>query len=150
MFCSSCGVALSQQLKYCNRCGALQTNSQDPDKKSSEKRLDEYLDGLFWVSVLGLGAILGGVVLLKKLNVADGITTAYLILSSAVFLINVGVNLRVVLRMTGGSKKSVTTGMLNQAPVAEISSESSQPVEPVSSVTENTTRELESISRGTL
>jgi hypothetical protein len=32
----------------------------------AEKRFDEYLEGLFWTTVFGLGVILGGAIVLTK------------------------------------------------------------------------------------
>ena len=78
MFCSSCGAALLQHLKYCNRCGANLTTANEGVVKKAEKRLDEYLDGLFWLTVFGLGLILGGVALMQNLQVASGLMIAYM------------------------------------------------------------------------
>ncbi len=148
MFCSSCGVALSKQLKYCNRCGAQVAGNKGAGEKSPEKRLDDYLDGLFWISVLGLAVILGGIIAMKKLNLADWLVVVFLILSSTVFLINIGLSLREILRMTRTTKSPTTTNQLDARPVGELSSTGVQATETVSSVTEHTTRELESIPRG--
>jgi len=147
MFCSFCGVALSQQLKYCNRCGAQLTTSKSEDK-SPQKRLDDYLDGLFWMSVLGLGVIVGGIIAMKKLNLADWLVVVFLVLSSTVFLINIGLSLREVLRMTRVSEHPRTSSQLDEGPVGELSPSGAETLEAASSVTENTTRELDSIPRG--
>src|SRR5262245_22131928 len=104
MHCPSCGSALSRQVKYCTRCGA-QTNRQEIDQV--EKRLDEYLEGLFWITVFGLGIILGGAALLTLvLQFPRWLVIAYLVLSSVAFLINFGLNLRETLRITGGLKQA--------------------------------------------
>jgi hypothetical protein len=63
MYRPSCGSALSRQMKYCTRCGA-QTNMMEIGQ--AEKRFDEYLEGLFWTTVFGLGVILGGAIVLTK------------------------------------------------------------------------------------
>ena len=57
------------------------------------KRLDEYLDGLFWISLLGIAFILGGAVLLKTVRFSDLVILIYAVLSSTVFLINFGFSL---------------------------------------------------------
>src|SRR6185295_9858712 len=103
MFCPSCGVALSQQLKYCNHCGAHLASSNDAVVQKAEKRLDEYLDGLFWITVFGLGLILGGIALMQKLQVGVGFMIGYLVLSSAAFLINFWLSLREVFRINRSS-----------------------------------------------
>lgn len=55
MYCQSCGVQLTQQMKFCNRCGVLLIQSDETaDIKRTEKRLDSHLESLFWVTVFGL------------------------------------------------------------------------------------------------
>lgn len=144
MYCPSCGTALSQMTKYCNRCGA-KLSSKKSDQP--EKRLDEYLDGLFWITVFGLGLILGGMALMKKvLQLSDGLIVAYLVLSSTAFIINFALSLWQVFRMTKDSKKlegndqKLDTNKLG--PAKEPLALDSPP-----SVTENTTRSLEQASK---
>jgi hypothetical protein len=148
MFCSSCGVALAQHLKYCNRCGAQLATSNEAVVKKAEKRLDEYLDGLFWLTVLGLALIFGGIALMQKLNVGSGFMIAYLVLSSAAFLVNFWLNLREVFRITRSSKEPKGTVRLEQLSTSELSPMNAQAVlDGLPSITENTTRELESLPK---
>ncbi len=141
MFCPTCGNALSRQLKYCNRCGAnLATTGE---LKSVEKRLDEYLDGLFWITVFGLAVIVGGMVLMKKLQFTETLIAAYMVLSSAAFLVNFAINLREVQRLKRDREgpnqiEGSTTSELSLPPVHESLS-------ALPSVTENTTRSLNEI-----
>ncbi|HEX6732409.1 MAG TPA: hypothetical protein VF074_20495 [Pyrinomonadaceae bacterium] len=95
MYCQACGMALTQQMRYCNRCGAqlVPSNEDVSVKTASEKRLDEYLDGLFWITVFGLAFIFGGMVLLKRFNFSQALIISYMALSSVAFLINFGLNL---------------------------------------------------------
>lgn len=113
--------------------------------KKAEKRLDEYLDGLFWITVFGLGLILGGVALMQKLQVGSGLMIAYMVLSSAAFLVNFWLNLREVVRIRGSSTapdaiagESVNTRELNPMNAQSL-------VNASPSVTENTTRELQAV-----
>ena len=144
MYCPSCGTALTQKTKYCNRCGA-KLSSKKLD--SSEKRLDDYLDGLFWITVFGLGLILGGMALMKKvLQLSDGPIIAYVILSSTAFIINFALSLWQVYRMTRdakelkGNHQKLDTNDLG--PAKELLSLDAPP-----SVTEKTTRDLERASK---
>jgi hypothetical protein len=111
MYCSSCGAALSHQMKYCKLCGARLPRAKDKDAaKATEKRLDEYLDGLFWITVFGLGFILGGMALIKEaLHLNNGILVAYLVISSTAFLVNFGLSLWQVVRMVRESKEEDET-----------------------------------------
>ena len=146
MFCSSCGVALSQHLKYCNRCGAQLAAATEAVVRKAEKRLDEYLDGLFWLTVFGLGLILGGIALLQKLQVGSALMITYMVLSSGAFLVNFWLNLREVVRISRRSKEpDVLAGEPN---IRELDPMNTQSLLSASqSVTENTTRELEPVPK---
>ena len=117
------------------------------EKTAAEKRLDEYLDGLFWISVFGLAFIIGGAVLLKKVNFSDIVVLTYVVLSSTVFLINWGLSLWGALSMMRSSKK----GKLTMQPGHETRELTPPKIEPMmmpaGSVTENTTRSFEPVEQ---
>ena len=142
MYCPSCGSALSRQMKYCTRCGA-QTNMMEVGQ--AEKRFDEYLEGLFWTTVFGLGVILGGaIVLTKVLELSLGVVVAYLVLSSIAFLTIFWLSLRETLRMAKNLKKT-DIGALGPSRDTNkmLPAEGDAPSVSHQSVTENTTRSLE-------
>ena len=145
MYCQTCGSALTHKTKYCNRCGTQLVPASDVslDKTPAEKRLDEYLEGLFWTSVFGLAFIIGGTVLLHKTNVRDLLVLGYFILSTTVFLINFGFHLWGTLSLMRSSKD----GKLTMQPghdTRELDSPKIEPLPiPARSVTENTTRSFE-------
>jgi hypothetical protein len=148
MFCPSCGVALSQHLQYCNRCGAQLATTTEAVVKKAEKRLDDYLEGLFWLTVFGLGLILGGIALMQKLQVGLGLMIAYMVLSTAAFAVNFWLNLREALRITRSSQETKGTALPEQRSTSELGPMNAQAVLGAApSVTEHTTRELESISK---
>ena len=148
MFCSSCGIALAQHLKYCNRCGANLTTANEAVVKKAEKRLDEYLDGLFWLTVFGLGLILGGLALMQKMQVGTGLMIAYMVLSSAAFLVNFWLNIREVVRITRSSREPPDAIVGESLTTHELKPMNAQSlVNAAPSVTENTTRELEAVPR---
>lgn len=90
-----------------NRCGALQTlPNETAHNAGSEKRLDSYLDGLFWITVFGVALTVGGMVVLKKLLFSDAFIVAFLVLSSTAFLINLALNLRVILTILKNPKRA--------------------------------------------
>ena len=145
MYCQNCGSALNAQLKYCNRCGTqlVRAGEKSVEKTAAEKRLDEYLDGLFWITVFGLAFILGGTVLLKRVGFGDVVLLIYVVLSSTVFLINFGFSLWGTLSLMRSSKE----GKLTMQPGHETRELTPPKIEPVmmpaTSVTENTTRSFE-------
>jgi uncharacterized paraquat-inducible protein A len=147
MYCQTCGALLAHKTKYCNRCGTqlVPADDKSPDKTPAEKRLDEYLDGLFWISIFGLGFIIGGTVLLTKTGVRDLIVLGYAVLSTMVFLINFGFSLWGALSIMRSSKD----GKLTMQPghdTRELGPAKIDPLPiPVTSVTENTTRSFEPV-----
>jgi len=146
MYCQACGSALNPQTKYCNRCGTqLVSATRKSLDKTPEKRLDEYLDGLFWISVFGLAFIIGGAVLLKKVEFSDLIVIGYAILSSTIFLINFGFSLWRTLSLMRSSKEEKLT-MRPRQDTRELEPPKIAPVMiPAPSVTENTTRSFEPV-----
>jgi hypothetical protein len=130
-------------MKYCNRCGAQSIAVSE----SSKKRLDEYLDGLFWITVFGLGLILGGLALMKQvLHLSEGLIIAYLILSSLAFGINFALSLREILRMLRSSKEAKDIDEAGHLDTNELSPRKAGPaLGAAPSVTENTTRTFEPI-----
>ena len=147
MYCQTCGNAIAHKTKYCNRCGTqlVPAGEVSPEKTPAEKRLDEYLDGLFWISVFGLGFIIGGTLVLSKSGVRDLIVLGYAVLSTIVFLINFGFSLWGALSIMRSSKD----GKLTMQPgheTRELGPPKIDPMPiPVTSVTENTTRSFESL-----
>lgn len=149
MYCQACGNAIAHKTKYCNRCGAqlVPTGEVSPDKTPAEKRLDEYLDGLFWISVFGLGFIIGGTLVLSKSGVRDLIVLGYAILSTIVFLINFGFSLWGAISIMRSSKDSKLT-MQPGHETRELGPPKIEPLPiPVPSVTENTTRSFEPLEQ---
>lgn len=142
MYCHSCGIALTQQMKFCNRCGALLIKPET-DLKRTEKRLDSYLEGLFWVTVFGLGIIFGGLIVLKKVDFEKWVLVTYLCLSSTAFLINFGINLWGALKLMRGSKEIPAP----ESNTRELESGTPMLLTPTQtpSVTENTTRSFEPV-----
>ena len=146
MYCQACGMALTQQMRYCNRCGTqlVASTEEAAVKAAREKRLDEYLDGLFWITVFGLAFVFGGMVVLKKLDLANWLIFGYMVLSSVAFLINFGFSVWGVARINREGRREQSfpsrpnTSELPQVHQAEL-------LPPIPSVTENTTRSFDPV-----
>lgn len=149
MYCHACGIALTQPTtKYCNRCGVQLVPTRDSrDEKTAKKRQDEYLEGLFWITVFGLGFIVGGAVLLKKVAFSDLVILVYASISSTLFLINFVLNLWGAVRLMRSSPEGKPS--IQAAPeTAELNPARPEAfLTPAPSVTENTTRSFETIPR---
>ena len=144
MYCPSCGLALSRQVKYCSRCGSPSIITKEAAViEVFEERLNKELVDLFWLTVIGLGLILGGLALLKTVNLGNLVIIAYLVLSSLAFTVNFGLSLWQIRRLARGSKEASRAGQIGQLNADELDSVRAAALAPASSVTENTTRELE-------
>jgi len=143
MYCHACGIALTQQMKYCNRCGAQLIAQDTGEVKPSEKRLDEYLDGLFWITVFGVGLIFGGMVVMKKVGLNDLFILAYLLVSSTAFLINFGLSLWGAMRIARASRERKATDQRETGQLDLVTPRAA--LKPAPSVTEHTTRSFEPV-----
>ncbi|HEU4508530.1 MAG TPA: zinc ribbon domain-containing protein [Pyrinomonadaceae bacterium] len=148
MYCQTCGSALTHGIKFCNRCGTqlVAAGEKSVDKTAHEKRLDDYLDGVFWISVFGLAFVIGGSVILKKSDFSNVVIILYAVLSTTIFLINFGLNLSRALSIM----RSVKEDKLAMPPAQdtrELPPPRMEPVmRPAASVTENTTRSFEPVN----
>lgn len=108
-----------------------------------EKRLDDYLDGLFWLTVLGLGLIIGGMIVMKRFQFSETLILGYMVLSSLAFLSNFAINLREVQRLKRSREEAtrISAGTTNELKLPPAS------LTNLASVTENTTRNLEKVPR---
>lgn len=148
MYCPSCGLALAQQLKYCNRCGAQLITTREADLvKLFEKRMDSEMEGLFWITVLGIGLVLGGMVLMQKVHLSEWLIIAYVILSSMAFITYFGLGLWQVRRLARSSKEAKSIEV-EQVQTNELGSAKARvTLEALPSVTENTTHRLEPLPK---
>jgi hypothetical protein len=149
MYCQSCGMALSQQMRYCNRCGTqlISPAEESAAKTAREKRFDEYLDGLFWTTFLGVGFVLGGTVALKKIGLNNWLILGYMVLSAVAFLINFALGIWGVARIhrEGQMDHSMPPSPDTSELAAPRDAEALPPATPMSSVTENTTRSFDPV-----
>jgi len=156
MFCSACGTPLTAGLSYCNRCGMNLNKDRSSD---SEKSLAGILvTAVVLVGILGLGAIIGGSIALKV--AAEFHDAAVVLFMCMSFLVVGTVEVMLVRQLSrvldqGRQQKKLdqSTQPLFQPALmapseARVSHLRSMP-EPVTSVTENTTRTLEHSFRQT-
>ena len=149
MFCPSCGVALAQQMKYCNRCGAhLITTKEAAEIELFEKRMDSEMEGLFWITILGIALILGGMILMKKVQLSEWMIIAYMIFSAAAFVTYFGLGVWQVRRLARSSKEATGALQPGQLDTEElIPARVPIALEAAPSVTEHTTRTLEPVAK---
>ena len=149
MFCQFCGVALPKRTKYCKHCGSQLTATNGASRTESlEQREDQVYGWLVSLAFWGLGLILGGMLLMKKVQLSTGLIVAYMILSSLVFLILFGLSLSRMFSLAASSQKTDAASQIGQLDTDELDQADAQPaIDAMSSVTENTTRRLEPSSK---
>jgi len=142
MYCSSCGVAVAQSLSYCNYCGEKLNGVKGSDSESPAVRPELLVAALVGVFVFGLVAIsilMGMMKAILQLN--EGVILAFAVLCFLIMLSLEGIFVRLLFRRKRGAveardnvlAKGQATKELDAAHVGVLA-------EPVSSVTEHTTR----------
>ena len=146
MNCPSCGKPLSRLTKYCSRCGSQILSAQETTaRERAEKRFDNYLEGLFWTAVFGLGTMIGGSLLIKNaLGLGGGFLIGFIVIGATAFTIVFGLHLWEIFRL-----RRLIEGMPGTAPSEELDTNELAPAkEPAalaaeSSVVEEVTRAFE-------
>jgi len=149
MFCHFCGVALPNRTKYCKHCGAQLTATTGASRTESlEQREDQVYGWLVSLAFWGLGLILGGMLLMKKVQLSTGLIVAYMILSSLVFLILFGLSLTKLISLDTSSQDTDDGDQIGQLDTNELDQADAQKaIDAMPSVAENTTRKLEPSSK---
>ena len=147
MYCPSCGIASTPGQSYCNRCGANLSIIKDHGAlKPSQSPINSLMDSTFWVTVFGLGVIVGGVAAMKALEFREVFIIAYMILSTVAFLGIYGMHVWQFIRLTSGVKKSSSSAEAKEPDTKELGPAQARALsEPMPSVTEQTTRAFEPI-----
>lgn len=140
MYCSACGTQIAPGLSFCNRCGA---NLKDRSSNTSTT-IPAYLTAVTVIGVIGLGIMLGGAMVLRKEAQLESDLVGIFMLFTFLIVGTIELMLlRQLSRLVGSrdEQRSISPPAhqvheLRQANVAALA-------EPLTSVTENTTRTLE-------
>ena len=147
MYCSSCGVAVAQDLSYCNYCGAKLNGVKGETRiKSPEVKPELLVSAMVMVFVFGLVAITLLMLVMKDVLGNVGQVLAFTLLSFLIMLSIEGVIIRLLLRRKRGTEEAEDTMRLKgQATKALDAAQARALPEPMPSVTEHTTRTFEPI-----
>ena len=147
MYCSSCGVAVAQDLSYCNYCGAKLNGVKGETRiKSPEVKPEMLVSAMVIVFVFGLAAITLLMLVMKDVLGNVGQVLALTLLSFLIMLSIEGVIIRMLLRRKRGTEEAEDTMRLKgQATKALDAAQARALPEPMPSVTEHTTRTFEPI-----
>lgn len=139
MYCSYCSSAVAQNLTYCSRCGAkVNVARVGGVRKLSESVPEPLVNAVAAVFVVGLGAIIGLMVVMKEVVGFDqGTILAITVFSLALMLAVEGVLIRLLLRGKREGRGAGDTEPLEEIRVAQARALAGAP-----SVTEHTTRAM--------
>ena len=149
MYCSSCGVVVTQGLSYCNYCGAKSSDAKsDSIIKSPEVRPETLVGAMVFAFVFGLIAITVLMGVMKAvLHLEVGLILAFTLLSFLIMLSLEGVFIRLLLRRKRGAEEADTELLKRQATRELDAAQGRVLPEHMPSVTEHTTRAFDPVSR---
>jgi hypothetical protein len=146
MYCANCGTPLTQGLSYCNRCGA---NLRERPEVSTGA-ISAFLTAITLIGAIGLGVMFGGALVLRRGALLRqeliGVFMLFTFLITGMVEIMLVRNLS---KLTSANEKEKKNYFPAPQPLPQdLRLTQGMPLgEPVSSVTENTTRTLEYIRR---
>ena len=146
MYCSSCGVAVTQGVSYCNYCGEKLTAAKS-ESIIKEVRPETLVGAMVFTFVFGLGAITVLMGVMKAvLHLELGQILAFTLMSFLIMLSLEGVFIRLLLRRKRGAEEAGDTVTLKGPATRELYAAQARVLpEPVPSVTEHTTRAFDPI-----
>lgn len=148
MYCSTCGVAVTKGLSYCNYCGAKVNGiKSDSISKTPEVRPELLVSAMAGVFILGLVAITMLMGMMKSvLDLPAERVLAFALLPFLIMLLLEGVFLRLLWRRKSGTKEAGDTVQLKGQATKELDAARARALpEHMPSVTEHTTRAFDPI-----
>jgi len=150
MFCSTCGLTIAQDLSYCNHCG---TSVGGVKEREAWRELQQSLDNVMWaivgLTIVGLGVIIGLMAVMKEvLGFSIELIVAFTCVSFLMLIVAEAMFIRLFFQRMSALKKFGDNPRLNETAAKELNeAQARQLTEPAASVTEHTTRNLESVLR---
>jgi uncharacterized membrane protein YvbJ len=153
MFCSACGNQVSENLSFCNQCGAkLNGGNASPGEKLSEASFNTLVGSMVAVPIAGIGVIIGFLAVMRESGFSPEITAVFVAAGFAILIAVEAVFIWLILRNTGkaGKIRVDKTNQLNQVEIKTLGeAQNLDYTQPFSAVTEHTTRSLEPALRET-
>ena len=149
MYCSSCGMAVSPSLSYCNRCGAdLNAKDRTPNKRS-EAPQESLVWALASVTIVGIGSVIGLMAVMKQVaGFNTGLIVAFSLLVFLAFLGVDSVIIWLLLRPSREAREAYFRTQHAELTTNELAESKARVLpEPSFSITDHTTHTLESAER---
>ncbi len=147
MYCASCGMAVSSNLSFCNRCGAEVNVKNRETIKRSEASQESLVWALAAVTIVGIGAVIGLMAVMKE--VAGFNTGLIVAFSLLVFLAFLGVDSVITWLLLRPRRDEVASfkTQQNELTTSQLESQARMLSEPSFSVTDHTTHTLDPAER---
>ena len=149
MYCSSCGMAVTPGLSYCNHCGARLSGAKaEGSTKSSDVKPETLVAAIATIFIFGLTAIIFLMMAMKMVFGPENmhLVIAFTLLTFLIMLALEGVFIWKFLALKKGAKETGDTERIKKQTARELGeSEAHMLSEPGMSVTEHTTRTLEPV-----
>jgi predicted nucleic acid-binding Zn ribbon protein len=141
MYCANCGTPLTQGLSYCNRCGVSLRQERTESKTSG---IAAFLTAITLIAVIGLGIMLGGSLALRKeAGLSQELIGVFMLFVFLIVSMTEIMLVRNLSKLTSSNEHTKYLPSPQWAPHDLRLPQATPLGEPVSSVTENTTRTLE-------
>lgn len=145
MYCSSCGVAIAQGVTYCKNCGA-KLNPAETGNESTDIRPGSLMTMMVATFVMGTFVITMLMGVMKVIvNFDLGLIIAFTMLSFLIMLTLEGIFIKLLFSRKREDAELRDTRQNNRGTTKELEAKSRQPLEPIPSVTEHTTRAFDPV-----
>ena len=144
MYCANCGTPLTQGLSYCNRCGANLRERTD----TKTVPITAFLTAITLIGICGLGIMLGGALVLRnEAGLSQELIGIFMLFTFIIVGLTEIMLVRNLSKLSGSTERPMYFPQQQPMPMPmahDLRLPQGTPLgEPVSSVTENTTRTLE-------
>lgn len=148
MYCSTCGVAVTQNLTYCNYCGAKLGGAQGENgpryPEVKPELLVSAMTGLFILGLAAITVLIG--VIRTTLDLPVERVLAVALVPFLLLLLIEGVFIRLLFRRRRGTEETGNTSRTIGPATKELDAAQARGLpEPITSVTEHTTRAFDPI-----
>ena len=140
MYCVNCGTPLATGLSFCNRCG---NSLKERAKSTNTASITAFLTAITLLGIVGLGIMLGGSLALREAGLSQELIGIFMLFTFLIVCLTETMLIRQLSRLTSANESRKSLPPMQQAPYELRPPSAVSLGEPVSSVTENTTRTLE-------
>lgn len=139
MYCPQCAAPMTQSLSFCNRCGANLRERSDSGKTGT---INALLTAITIIALVGLGTLIGGSLVLRSgAGLSQELIGVFMLFTFLLTGSTEVMLIRNLSRLIAQPDKKEYLAPVQQQPL-ELRSPAATTLEPLPSVTENTTRTL--------